>query len=55
MKELLEDGNFEEGSMEPKVRAAVRFVTNTGKNAVIASIGKAREAIELKSGTIVYK
>jgi carbamate kinase len=55
MKELLENGNFEEGSMEPKVRAAVRFVTNTGKNAVIASIGKAREAIELKSGTIVYK
>jgi carbamate kinase len=55
MKELLEDGNFEEGSMEPKVRAAVRFVTNTGKNAVISSIGKAREAIELKSGTIVYK
>ncbi len=55
MKELLEDGNFEEGSMEPKVRAAVRFVTNTGKNAVIASIGKTREAIDFKSGTIVYK
>jgi carbamate kinase len=54
MKELLEDGNFEEGSMEPKVKAALRFVKNTGKTAVIASLGKARKAVNLKSGTIVY-
>ncbi len=55
MKALLEDGNFAEGNMEPKVRAAIRFAENTGKNAVITSLGKARKAVELKSGTIVYK
>ena len=55
MKELLKDGNFEEGSMEPKIRAAVRFVENTGNKAVIASIKKTRNAVNLKTGTIVYK
>jgi len=54
MKELLEEGNFEEGSMEPKVRAAIRFTENTGNNAVIASLRKTRNAANLKSGTIVY-
>jgi carbamate kinase len=55
MKELWDDGKFEEGSMKPKVQAAIRFAENTGKNAVIAAVGKARKAVELKSGTIVYK
>jgi carbamate kinase len=55
MKKLLNDGIFEEGSMEPKVRAAVRFVENTGKPAVIASLGKVRDAVKLKTGTITYK
>jgi carbamate kinase len=54
MKELLEDGNFEEGNMEPKVRAALRFAKNTGKTAVIASIAKTKKAVNLKAGTIVY-
>ncbi len=54
MKELLEDGNFEEGSIEPKVRAALRFVKNTGKTAVIASLAKTKKAVNLKAGTIVY-
>ena len=55
MRELLEDGNFEEGSMEPKIRAAVRFVENTGNKAVIASIRKLRKAVNLKTGTIICK
>ena len=55
MKMLLEDGNFAEGNMEPKVRAAIRFAENTGKNAVIASLEKVRKAIDLKSGTVIYK
>lgn len=55
LKELWDDGKFEEGSMKPKVKAAIRFAENTGKNAVIAAVGKARKAAKLKSGTIVYK
>ncbi len=55
MMKLLKDENFEEGSIEPKIRAAVRFVENTGNKAVIASIRKTRKAVDLKTGTIVYK
>ena len=55
LRELLKDGNFEEGSMYPKIRAAVRFVENTGNKTVIASIKKTKNAVNLKTGTIVYK
>jgi len=34
-KEYLAAGQFGKGSMEPKVRAAVEFVENTGKDAII--------------------
>lgn len=55
MRKLLAAGEFEQGSMEPKVRAAIRFVNNTGKAAVIASLDRIVQAASLKSGTIVYK
>jgi carbamate kinase len=55
MKKLLRMGEFEEGSMEPKVRAAVRFVKNTGKEALIANLGKIREALKGISGTTICK
>ncbi|MBN2172888.1 MAG: carbamate kinase [Bacteroidales bacterium] len=34
-EKYLEDGQFAEGSMAPKIRAAVDFVSNTGKDAII--------------------
>ncbi len=34
-KKYLEEGQFTEGSMAPKIRAAVDFVENTGKDAII--------------------
>jgi carbamate kinase len=34
-KQLLADGQFTEGSMAPKIRAAVNFVENTGKDTII--------------------
>ncbi len=55
ISKLLEEGYFEEGSMEPKVRSAIKFVQKTGRNAVITSLRKATKAVELKSGTIIYK
>lgn len=54
IKKLLDEGNFEKGSIEPKVRAAIRFVEKSGNNAVIASLENTRKAVNLKSGTIVY-
>ena len=55
MEELLKGQNFEAGSIEPKVKAAIRFTLNTGNKAVIASLQKTKQAVNLKSGTIIYK
>ncbi|MCY0860505.1 MAG: carbamate kinase [Sulfolobaceae archaeon] len=54
LRELLDKGYFPEGSMGPKVRAAILFVENTGKTAIISSLERARESIDEKFGTIVY-
>ena len=42
IRKLLERAEFEEGSMGPKVKAAVRFVENTGHEAIIANLNKLR-------------
>ena len=55
MKRLLKKGEFEKGSIEPKVKAAIRFVENTGHEAVIASLSKIKEALRGESGTLIYK
>jgi carbamate kinase len=47
------EGHFKPGSMEPKVLAAVRFVQNGGKVAIIAHLTKALEALRGESGTRV--
>jgi carbamate kinase len=36
----LADGQFAEGSMAPKIRAAISFVQGTGKDAIITSSDK---------------
>ena len=48
------EGHFAPGSMLPKVRACMAFVrANPGKKAVITSLGKAIDALEGKTGTVV--
>ena len=39
-KQYLKEDQFGEGSMLPKVRAAINFVENTGKDAIITETGK---------------
>ncbi len=34
-KKYLEEGQFAEGSMAPKIRAAIHFVENSGKDTII--------------------
>lgn len=46
---------FGEGSMLPKVEAAIDFVTNTGNKAIITSLEKAALAASGKAGTVIYK
>jgi len=52
-KKYLADGHFAAGSMGPKVKAAVRFIEDGGKMAIIASLNDALRALEGGSGTRV--
>lgn len=45
---------FKEGSMLPKVEAAVDFAKSTEHEAIITSLDKAEEALEGKNGTLIY-
>ncbi len=45
------EGQFKEGSMAPKIEAAIRFVESGGERAVIAALGELIEALDGKAGT----
>jgi carbamate kinase len=49
----LEAGEFGTGSMKPKVEAAVQFVDEGGKQAVIAALEDGARALSGKAGTVV--
>jgi carbamate kinase len=50
-KRHLADGEFPPGSMGPKIEAAVRFLENGGRRAIIASLEQAQEALAGRAGT----
>jgi len=53
LRNHLIEGQFKEGSMAPKVEAAIRFVESGGERAVIADLGSLVEALEGSTGTQV--
>lgn len=53
MERLYKEGHFPDGSMGPKVEAAMSFVRNGGKKAIIANLFKLKEAMKGTSGTII--
>ena len=53
LRNYAKDGQFKEGSMAPKVEAAIRFVESGGERAIIASLGNLLDALENKAGTQV--
>jgi carbamate kinase len=53
LERLAGDGHFPTGSMGPKVEAAIQFVRDTGKRAVICQPADLAQAIAGKAGTIV--
>ena len=55
MEKYYMEGNFPAGSMGPKIKAAIRFLKNGGKEAIITSIEKAWDAVNKKAGTHIYK
>jgi carbamate kinase len=53
LRNHLNEGHFKEGSMGPKVEAAIRFVESGGDRAIISELGKLVEALDGKTGTQV--
>jgi carbamate kinase len=54
-KRYLAEGHFREGSMKPKVEAAVAFLENGGEKSVIGSLSSASTAVRGTSGTTITK
>lgn len=52
-KKMLSEKEFGEGSMAPKILAAMRYVEKTGKNAIITSLEKCIDAVDGKCGTTI--
>jgi len=50
----LEEGQFPEGSMGPKVQAVVNFLQSGGERAIITSIDKIKDALKGNAGTHFY-
>jgi len=53
MRRYYAEGHFKAGSMGPKVLAAIRFVENGGREAIIAKLDRLMEAIAGEDGTHV--
>jgi len=53
LKRYNAEGHFASGSMGPKVRAAISFVENGGRRAIITSLDRALAALDGKEGTQV--
>ena len=53
LQKLYNEGHFAPGSMGPKVRAAINFIENGGRRAVITSLEKAAHSLDGSSGTII--
>ncbi|MEY7998837.1 carbamate kinase [Clostridium sp. Mt-5] len=53
-EKYIRENQFASGSMLPKVKATMRFVSSKeGRKAIIASLDKAKEALNGKSGTVI--
>lgn len=52
-RRYMAEGHFRPGSMAPKVEAAIRFVEQGGRMAIIASLERAAEALRGEAGTAV--
>ena len=53
LQSLYNQNIFQEGTIKPKIKAALHFLKHHGNKVVITSIDKIKLAIEKKSGTII--
>ena len=55
IKKYYNDGQFPEGSMGPKILAAIRFLEFGGSRVVISNIERGWEALQGKTGTLIVR
>lgn len=55
LKNYLLHGQFEEGSMKPKIEAALDFLHKGGRKAIITSLNKLLPALKEETGTIITR
>ena len=55
LKKYYEQKHFLEGSMQPKILAAIRFLESGGKKVIISDVEKGWEAFQNKTGTHITK
>jgi carbamate kinase len=53
LRALAAEGHFADGSMGPKVRAALRFYEAGGERAVITSLDRVSDALASRAGTLI--
>jgi carbamate kinase len=53
-KEYMSDDHFQEGSMGPKIEAAIDFLSNGGKQVIITRPELVSEALNQKAGTRIF-
>ncbi len=51
MRRYHEEGHFPEGSMGPKIEAAIRFIDRGGRRAIIGHLEEALPALHGETGT----
>ena len=49
----IKSGKFQEGSIAPKIKAAIHFLKYHGKKVIITSIPCIKDALNGKAGTII--
>ena len=54
MRTHLQNGQFPEGSMAPKIRSALQFLSDGGKKVIVTSPEKLELAIQGKAGTHIH-
>ena len=52
---LYKNNSFQEGTIKPKIKAAIHFLKHHGEKVVITSINNIQNALNDKSGTIIRK
>lgn len=55
LESLIDENHFAEGSMLPKIKAALNFVKQSSNEAIITSIESAEDAINHKAGTVIHR